>query len=168
MKDHATFLRACARVVAARPRTRFVCVGDGPTPFATELAALSGGLGLAGSVLWSPARPDVAAVYSALDVHVSASYFGEGFSNAVAEAMACEVPSVATDIGDARQLVADAGRVVPPRDPVAMAEAVLGLLDAEPRALGLQGRARIEREYGVDRLVARTAALLQPLAGRRA
>lgn len=168
MKDHATFLRACARVAAARPDARFVCVGDGPAPFSAALRALAGDLGIAAQTIWVEPRTEVTAMYSALDVHVSASCFGEGFSNAIAEAMACEVPSVTTDVGDAATVVGPTGRVVPPREPALLADAVLALLATDLPALGRDARARVVREFGVDQLVSRTLAALEPVVAGRA
>src|SRR5437762_2367360 len=79
--------------------------------------------GLDGRVHLMGCREDIARLTAALDIASSSSAFGEGFSNALGEAMACAVPCVATDVGDAARIVADTGRVVPPRNPEAMAAA---------------------------------------------
>ncbi len=96
---------------------------------------------------------------AACDVVVSSSAFGEGFSNALAEGMACGLPAVATEVGDAARIIGDCGRLVPPRDPPALAEAVRALLDDDPAAVGARARARIEREFSVPRMVANFNAL---------
>jgi glycosyltransferase involved in cell wall biosynthesis len=109
------------------------------------------------------------AIHSALDVATSASAFGEGFSNAVAEAMACEVPVVATDVGDSAALIGDAGVSVAPKDPAALCDGWLRLLALSPEArahLGEQARRRIVSEFSVSRLVARTEAALLDLHAR--
>lgn len=108
-------------------------------------------------------RGDVARLLNGFDIFVSASAFGEGFSNAIAEAMATGLPVVATDAGDARRIVGDAGIVVPPRDPAALAAAIRDLA-GDPmrrRALGLRGRARVEAQF----TVARAAAAFEALYG---
>jgi glycosyltransferase involved in cell wall biosynthesis len=112
----------------------------------------------------------VLAAHNALEVATSASTFGEGFSNAVGEAMACGVPCVVTDVGDSAAIVGDTGRVVPPGDPEALAAAWKDLLalPAEMRQdLGRRARARVEQEFCVERLVKRMDELLAELARQR-
>jgi glycosyltransferase involved in cell wall biosynthesis len=90
---------------------------------------------------------------AALDILSLSSAFGEGFPNAIGEAMACEVPCVVTDVGDSAEIVGDAGLVVPPRNPTAMAEAWETLLAKSPeerRVLGRAARERIARNFSLD------------------
>lgn len=100
-------------------------------------------------------RDDVPALLNALDLFVSVSSFGEGFSNVIAEAMATGVPVVATDVGDARRIVGIAGRIVPPDDAEALAAAVADMRDDPQtrRAMGKAGRARIEQEFSLRRCI---------------
>lgn len=73
------------------------------------------------------ARDDMPAVYSALDI--ASSSFGEGFSNTIAEAMACGVPCVVTDVGDSARIVGDSACVVALGDSDALAAAIQRLID---------------------------------------
>jgi len=100
-------------------------------------------------------RDDVPRLLSAVDALVSPSHFGEGFSNAIGEAMASGLPVVATDVGDAARIVGDAGLIVPPRDPDALASALARLRDdaALRRSLGEKARAQIERSFGLQRSI---------------
>jgi glycosyltransferase involved in cell wall biosynthesis len=105
----------------------------------------------------------VASVYSALDVVSSTSRFGEGFSNSIAEAMACERVCVVTEVGDSGSVVAASGRVVAPRDTPALASAIkdlAGLSVRERAQLGRAARARIESMFSVPRMVNETARLI--------
>jgi glycosyltransferase involved in cell wall biosynthesis len=98
-------------------------------------------------------RNDVPALLNALDLLVSVSAFGEGFSNAIGEAMAAGVPVLATDVGDARRIIGIGGRIVPGRDPAALADAIAVLRDDPQtrRAMGKAGRQRVERDFSLDR-----------------
>jgi glycosyltransferase involved in cell wall biosynthesis len=108
-------------------------------------------------------RTDIETLYPAFDVAALSSAFGEGFSNAIAEAMASGIPCVATDIGDCRTIIADTGRVVAPGDAAGLAaawEATLALTASERIALGTAARARIIENYGVDHLAEETERVL--------
>lgn len=162
MKDYPVFLSAAARLVNRHPAARFVCVGDGPEAYRNELKTLAHELRLEDRLIWAAASSDMAAVYNALDISTSNSCFGEGFSNAIGEAMACEVACVVTDVGDSAWIVEERRCVVPAGDPEALCSAWLGLLsDPERRAaMGRSGRQRIEQHFSVRQLTERTEQLL--------
>jgi glycosyltransferase involved in cell wall biosynthesis len=169
MKDHPTFLRAAAQLACERLDVRFVCVGGGPASYRAQLQTLATALGLGARLVWAGEQAEMAAVYSALDVACLSSAFGEGFPNVVGEAMACEVPCVVTDVGDAALIVGDTGAVVPPGDPAALAAGLRDMLrriDAAGAALGARARARVAQEYSTTRLVAATAQALAELLVR--
>jgi glycosyltransferase involved in cell wall biosynthesis len=91
-------------------------------------------------------RNEVERLLAAADIIVSSSAFGEGFSNALAEGMACGLPAVATDVGDARTIVGDSGCVVPARNSRALAAAIRMLAQEPAAARGERGmRARAYR-----------------------
>lgn len=163
IKDHATFLRAAACLAARRPDVRFVCIGDGPAEYRRYLEGLAGELGLAERLLWAGWQENMAAAYSALDLSSSSS-FGEGFSNAIAEAMACERICVVTDVGDSARIVGSTGWLVRPREPAALAaawEQALALPQSERERRGKLARARIVREFSVARMVERTLEAIE-------
>ena len=104
MKDHHSFLAAMAEL----PELRALLIGAG-----TDI------LPEAHNVIRLGRRNDVARLLAGADIIVSSSAFGEGFSNAIAEGMACGLPAVATAVGDVGAIVADTGIIVPPRAPQA-------------------------------------------------
>lgn len=165
MKDHRNFLDAAARVADQNDKVRFVCIGDGPENYQASLIAYTEQLGIGGRLLrWEPARTDMVGIYSALDVAVSASAFGEGFSNALAEAMACGVPCVTTEVGDAAIVVGKTGLVVPPSDNLALADGIMQMmrrLADGNEIISERARAHIEMSFGLDRLLDKTIESLQ-------
>jgi len=156
MKDHAMSLRAAARLVERRPNAMFVYAGRGVDAGNAELSRLVQTMGLAGRVRLLGERQDVVRLYASFDVYwMSSAARGitEGFPNVIAEAMACGVPCVATNIGDAASIIGQTGRVVRSRDWRAFSDATAELLDAGPatlRRLGKEARARIERDFSLD------------------
>lgn len=161
MKDHPVFIEAAALLADKRSDTRFVCVGGGPEEYGAKLQVLANNLGLEKRLLWVGTREDMPAVYTALDIAVSSSY-GEGFANVIGEAMACGVPCVVTNVGDSARVVGDVGEVVPPKDPVALRNAIERLLDQSPHTPA-QVRRRIVDHLSAEALVANTERALLTL-----
>ena len=165
MKDHPTFLHACAELSKSHADLRFVCIGDGRAAYRTELEALAAQLGIDRQIIWAGPRQDMPAVQNALDIACSASAFGEGFSNVIGEAMSCGVPCVVTDVGDSARIVGSLGEVILPRNAGAMVQALermLARINMEPN-LAKQLRLRIEEEFSLDKMVLRTERLLVDL-----
>lgn len=112
-------------------------------------------------------RDDMPALYSAADIFMLASHFGEGTSVALGEAMACGLPVIVTEVGDNGAVAGDAGFVVPPRDAAALAEALATLADdAALRArAGKAAQERAAARFGVDRLHAGFRSFHETLLG---
>jgi glycosyltransferase involved in cell wall biosynthesis len=135
MKDHPTLLAAMAAV----PHVRGLLVGAGTETL--DLPENVRALGL---------RRDLARLYAASDIVVSSSAFGEGFSNAIAEGMSVGLIPIATDVGDAREIVGDAGTIVAPGG-AAQLGAALAAAASGPAAgrlsRGERARARIVERF---------------------
>lgn len=166
MKDHSTFLEAASRALRKRHDLRFVCIGDGPTDYAQTLKQQAAMLGLAGRVIWAGVQNNMPAVYSALDVSSSSSSFGEGFSNAIAESMACGVPCVVTNVGDSPYIVGETGIVVSAANPLALSEGILFMAERAGPAVRDAARAAICNRFTEDLLVARTLEVLNSVRAR--
>lgn len=163
MKGHPTFLAAAALLHAKRPGIRFVLIGDGPAAYAETLRDEARRLGLDQALLWTGEIGDMRAAYNALDLATLSSDEGEGFPNAVAEAMACGVPVVATATGDTARIVGPGGLVVPPRDPIALAAAWAQLLDSDSAALGRLARRHILGAFDRREVLAHNVRVLASL-----
>jgi glycosyltransferase involved in cell wall biosynthesis len=82
--------------------------------------------------------------------------------------MACGVPCVVTAAGDSALIVGNAGVVVPPKNPRALADGWTKLLELLPeprRLLGEQARARVMRQFGRAMLVQKTSEALMQCLG---
>jgi glycosyltransferase involved in cell wall biosynthesis len=167
MKDFPTFLHAARLFAGVNPSARFVVCGDGFDRSNREVMALIAQAELTDQVHLLGVRNDMEAVYPAFDVLALSSAYGEGFPNVLIEAMACGVPCVATDVGDSRAIVADAGLIVPPRDADALARA-WNIATAAPDAqlMAQRARARAVDQFGIDRVCLLYEALYRELSQR--
>lgn len=147
MKDHGTFLAAMAEL----PELPAWMIGAG-TERLPDMP----------NVLRFGRRHDVAALFAAADFVASSSAFGEGFSNAIAEGIACGLPAVATD-GGAHEIIGEIGVIVLQRDHRAVAASSRTLANESLAARAVRraaARQHIAEHYSLDRAVARFSALL--------
>jgi glycosyltransferase involved in cell wall biosynthesis len=126
-KDHQNLILGFAEVTKTYPNARLLLIGPGLTVENNEITALIAQTGLKDLVTLVGPRADIPAIMNGLDLHVLGSAFGEAFPNVLSEAMSCGTPCVATDVGDSATIVGDTGRIVPPRDSMALANAILDM-----------------------------------------
>ncbi len=163
-KDHATLIEAAARVRQRVPEARFVCVGDGE--LRPRLEALCRERGLGDRWIFAGFRSDLDRLLPAFTVFCLSSHM-EGLGTSLLDAMAFARPVVATAAGGIPEAVEDGvtGRVVPVRDPAALADALVEML-ADPeraRTMGAAGRRRFEEKFTADRMVDGTLAVYDGL-----
>ncbi|MBM3220404.1 MAG: glycosyltransferase family 4 protein [Candidatus Rokubacteria bacterium] len=159
-------LAAMRRVAADVPEARLLFLGA-PPPAIAHLSDRARELGIGDRVLAIGPREDVPDVMAAADVVVDASWAGLGITGSIREALACGRAVIATRLAGMPELVADGetGLLVPPRDPDAMAAAILRL-HADPtwrRALARAGRKRVEAEFSLDAKIEATDRLYRRL-----
>jgi len=163
-KNPMLFIEAAAKVHQEHADVHFVWCGDGEMRLAAEAYARDNGIGQHCHFLGY--REDVQNILAALDLFWLTSDY-ESFGLATAEAMALELPVVATNVAGTCDVVfADiTGILVPPRNPAALAQATLDLLRAPERArsLGRAGRARVLECYTLDRMLDTMIAFYQNL-----
>lgn len=167
-KDHPTLISAFAAVHAERPDAVLALVGSGPTE--ARVRGLVEKLRLADAIRFAPPRTAIADVYADADV-VALSSLWEGLPYVVLEAMACGRPVASTDVDGIPEAVLDGvtGLLVAPRDPRALAGALLRLLGdpAAARAMGAAGRERVEREFTLERMARECLGLYEDLLGEQ-
>jgi glycosyltransferase involved in cell wall biosynthesis len=153
MKDHANLIEGAAILIANDPKVHFVLVGPNVDQQNPALSAQIAKLGIADQVHLLGERQDIPDVMTSFDIFTTSSAYGESFPNVLGEAMSCQIPCVATDIGDSRTVIGDTGVVVPPKNPQALADAwqKLIILGQEKRQdLGKQARQRIQDNFNLD------------------
>jgi len=141
------------------PRARFLLVGEGEMRPALEARARA--RGLQAHILFTGFREDVASVIAGTDLVVLPS-INEGMGRVLVMAMALGKPIVASRVGGVAELLGEgeAGILVPPGDPAALAEAITTLLRDSQRArtLGEAGRRRAPR-YSAEAMLEALAKL---------
>jgi glycosyltransferase involved in cell wall biosynthesis len=167
-KAPQVLMHAVARLVPEFPRLRVLVVGDGPER--ARLAALVERLRITGAVRLMGLRDDVPDILAALDLAVSSSQW-EGSPLSILEYMGAGLPTVATAVGGVPDLIVDGlhGRLVPPGEPVALADAVAELLRAPYLAqeMGRRARERQRSEFDLASLVRRLERLYEDLLAVR-
>ena len=158
VKDHGNLLDALALVKKEGFKVRCILVGRGLSADNAFLFDKIITLGLKDSVFLAGARVDIPAIMNALDLHVLASS-SEGFPNVLAEAMACGTPCISTDVGDAREILADNDCICPPRDSRALAERLIKMYrEARDDPHAWQARSisvsqKISTKYSLQKMV---------------
>jgi glycosyltransferase involved in cell wall biosynthesis len=150
-KGHRYLLEALPEIVRGRPDAFFVFAGDGP--LRDSLEAMVSSLGMRDHVRFLGFRGDIPELMGSFDAFVLPSLY-EGLPNAALEAMACGKPVIATAVDGTPEAVlhGTTGWLVPPRDPRALAGAVLGFCSDRRlmRTLGRNGRERAVKRFGID------------------
>jgi len=175
-KDFETLARAAVRVLAVRPETRFLIVGDIASAetyrshYAHVRRALEA-LGVAHAFVFTGHRTDVARLMNAFDVFALSTHW-EGLPLVLLEAMARARPVVATAVDGIPELVEDGrtGCLHPHTDERSLAQKQLGLLDdpAAARQIGAAGRRVVETRFGQRQFAARIASVYASVLGSSA
>ncbi|MFQ5924270.1 MAG: glycosyltransferase family 4 protein, partial [Anaerolineales bacterium] len=164
-KGPGFFVEAAARIFREMPQTHFVLVGDGELK--TEIEALSTELGLDGSMHFLGNRDDYMTIIATFDVFVLSSLW-EGMPYAPLEAMLLRRPIVATSNTGSQDLIKKdrTGVLVPPRDSLALARAVLELLREPARAarMGQRAEASVRQRFGIETAMDRIAQLYRDVS----
>ena len=172
-KGHHYFLEAAARVVQKIPQAKFLIVGKDIVrggEYKKELESLAERLGIREKVIFASFRRDIPRIMASLDLFVLTSE-KEHFGRVLVEAMACAKPVIAANAGGVPEIVKDGetGILVPPKDPEAMAEAIVTLLRDKKKAqrMGQAGRKRAEKMFSIEENVRKTEKLYEKILTRK-
>jgi glycosyltransferase involved in cell wall biosynthesis len=171
LKGQAEFLNAATTVAQRYPNAHFIVAGTDHSQSQTNKAQLKkmiDELRLSQQVREVAWMEDIAQLYCALDVFVSASHT-ESFGLAMAEAMACATAVVATETGGAKELIhgGETGLLVPIGDVDKLSEAIVELLGNESRrdSLGEAAQKSIARNFGLTKMIDETETIYREELG---
>ncbi|MHC4829170.1 MAG: glycosyltransferase family 4 protein [Planctomycetota bacterium] len=166
-KGQRYLLEAAPAVFAAHPHARIVIAGSGA--LAEDLEALARSLGVRDRVSFLGFRSDVPSLLRVFDVFAFPSLL-EGLGTSVLDALSARLPVVASRTGGIPEMIEDGetGLLVPPKDAVALGEALVRLLGdpALAKRLGEAGRARVEREFTIESTLDKTLLEYQALLAK--
>ena len=148
IKNHKLFAEAAAIVAKEKPEARFVVIGDGETR--QEFTQQIEDLGLSEKFVLTGWHNQLELVYSDLDVLVLCSN-NEGTPVSIIESLTSGCPVLSTDVGGVSELLrnGELGKLVPPKDPLALAEGILAILEGDSPDVD---RLEIREAYGIERL----------------
>jgi len=154
-KGHEDLLIAAHEVIRHVPWALFLLVGE-DRGIGRRLQKITTELGIERRVRFLGLRHDIPQLLAASNISVVSSH-EEGFSNVILESMAAGLPVVATRVGGNSEAVVDGvtGWIVPPRNPAAMAEKIIDLLNDPKKAesWGRKGRERVKKDFSLEKMV---------------
>jgi glycosyltransferase involved in cell wall biosynthesis len=164
-KDHEGIIEAVGRVRDKYPEVLALFIGSGPLE--SHLRDLTERRGLAANIRFLGMRSDALALLPALDVFVLGSRY-EGLPISLLEAMGSGIACVSTRVGGVEEVVRSEreGILVPPREPAALAEAVVCLLDdpAQRSQIAAAGAERVRRAFSIERAAQRIVEVYDGVA----
>lgn len=157
IKDLPTFINAYSIVSKKRDDTVAVMCGSGVTADNPELLELcdKNGLTVGKDIFLLGFIDNVPETLNGGDIYVLHSA-GEAFPNTLIQAMACGIPVVSTDVGDAKQILGDSDYVSAPGDPALLADNIVKILElsaSELKQLSHRRRAKVEKDYNILNVV---------------
>jgi glycosyltransferase involved in cell wall biosynthesis len=165
-KGQRYLVEAAPRIVREFPAAVLFLVGEGE--LREPLIDLARRLGVAKNVFFPGFRREIPAILRGADICVMPSHL-EGLGTSVLDALACGLPVVAARAGGIPEMIEDGanGLLVPPRDPEALAGAILRLLrdPGERRRLGAAGPGTVLRRFTADTMVEGNLAVYRRLLG---
>ena len=103
---------------------KLILAGPNLTPDNKELMSLIEKHGIRDKIILVGFQKNIVNLQNAIDLLVLSSAYGEAFPNVIAESMACEIPCIATDVGDSKEIVSNTGWIVPPNNPQKLCEVI--------------------------------------------
>lgn len=147
-KDYYTLLKALNELKKHNSKFKMIMVGANLDYSNDTLVSLINDYNLEDNIILLGIRNDIPALLSAADIYISSS-LGESFSNAIGEAMACELPCIVTDVGDSKLIVGDTGKVVEAKDYKSMSKELLSYTNSHILKRNKNARQRVIDNYEI-------------------
>ncbi len=157
VKNHALFLEAARLLLQHQANVHFILTGRGVTANNPKLQYVLDKIPAQQNLHLLGGRKDIPHLMNALDLYTLTSNYGEGFPESVAEAMACGIPCVATDVSDVAKIMGNTGQCLPVQEttPSALAFAWLEWMNAGQawrQEVGSRAIQRIQHTYNIQRI----------------
>jgi glycosyltransferase involved in cell wall biosynthesis len=167
-KGHQCLIQATKILKQQSPKIKTIIVGEGP--LSMELNRQAKELDVEDIVFFLGFRKDIPKILTSLDLFVLSSYL-EGMGSSILDAMACRLPVVATKVGGIPEVVihGETGLLVPPRNPSALARAILKLYSNQTLAsrLGQKGYELVHRKFSAEAMADKVVRLYEKVGLRK-
>ena len=157
-KDHLNLIKALSIIRSENINFQSILVGTNINKKNKKLISEIKNLKLQENIKLLGQKNDISKVMSSIDIYVQSSSYGEGFPNVLAEAMACKIPCVATDVGDASHIIGNSGWIVPAKNPYKLAKAIKkaiyeNKLKKKWRQRGIKARNIIRLNFSIEKMI---------------
>ncbi len=161
-KGHIYLIEAAQQVVQKKSDAFFIVVGDGVLREFLENEVKN--RNLSENFHFTGFRDDIPQILKCFDIFVLPSLY-EGLPNVILEAMAAELPVIATDVDGSREAVIDGetGILLPPKDSNQLARSLLHLMEntKTARRMGENGRKRVEKHFSLQKQIRKFESLFE-------
>jgi glycosyltransferase involved in cell wall biosynthesis len=158
MKDHGTLIKAFSNIKAIYPDLTLILAGLG-----TEIYSNKKGIIALGSY------KNIRSVYTASDVIISSSAFGEGFSNALGEGMSAGLIPISTNVGDSQYIIDAAGIIIPSKNVSKLTEAIKVLIELNSQEFLIkkeEARNRVSNFFSKEKMIKEYSIMYMKLKNR--
>jgi glycosyltransferase involved in cell wall biosynthesis len=164
-RGHRCFIEAAKLVSLRNPAARFLIAGEEGLVKLEHLKILSDKFRITDKFIYFDKVEDVRKIYSLCDIGVIATIGYEPISRIALEFMAMGIPVIGTNLNQAFDMLADNGIIIPPSEPVAIADAICNLIANKQlrEEIGRKGLTAASKYYTIDQLGKRSQTLFREI-----
>ncbi len=154
-KDYPTLFHSIKLVIDKYPQIVFILCGKGLDNNNTALSKINFFSEIKNNLVLLGNQTNIEKIMAGADFLVSSSS-SEAFPNVIAEAMSVQTPCIATDTGETSKIIGNTGIVVEPKNPTALANAILKLANYNENKLsliGINAQNRIRNNYSLEKTI---------------